>query len=467
MTASTDRPLGSDTIVATSSPAGRSPRAIVRLSGPDALAAAASIFRSRPPVDRAETYSSLEGEIALEPPGIRCPAAAYVMLAPRSYTREDIVELHTIGSPPLLDAMAAALMAAGARPAEPGEFTRRAFLNGRIDLTQAEAVQAIIHARSDAELRVGQVQLAGSFRDAVDRLRQQAADLLAEVEASIDFVDRDIEFIEPGELARRLHRLRNETRSLGSAEPAAPPKDGVVTAICGLPNAGKSSLLNALADYERAIVTHVPGTTRDTVEHGVTIDGTEFRLVDTAGMRPAGEDIEAEAIERANRAAESADLLLLVIDAGRPIRRPAHELWDRLTSRPGLAVITVVNKTDLPRRLSATEEGRFARRGAVVAVSARTGDGLDDLRGAMAQAARSGTVDRSAHPFWLGARHRAALRRAAESLGRAERAGGAGLGDEFVASDIRDALNALDEIVGRTTPDAILDRIFASFCIGK
>ena len=463
----TDRPADTDTIVATSSPAGRSPRAIVRLSGPDAVPIASRFFRSPSPLDRLATYSSAEGEVVLDRDALRFPAAAYVMLAPRSYTREDIVELHTVGSPPLLDALVGALMAAGARAAEPGEFTRRAFVNGRLDLTQAEAVQAIIHARSEADLRVAQAQLAGSFRDAVEGLRAEAADILAQVEAAIDFVDQDIELIEADDLERRLSRLSDKTRELGEAEPGAPPKEGLAAAICGLPNAGKSSLLNALVARDRAIVTDLPGTTRDTIEHTVSVGGTEFRLVDTAGVGPTDDDIEAQAIDRAFRAAESADLLLLVVDGSRPIDPSAHDLWDRLTTRPGLSVITVVNKTDLPRRLAAAEEGRFAHRGPVVAVSALTGDGLDDLREAMADAARSGGVERSAHPFWLGARHRSALRRAARDVARAQRAAGDDLGHEFVAADLRDALNALGEIVGVTATDDILDRIFSSFCIGK
>ena len=456
-----------DTIVATSSPAGRSPRAIVRLSGPDAVRIASGAFESDPPLDRVPTYHSVDGVIALEAERIRCPAAAYLMLAPRSYTREDVVEFHTFGSPPLLGALVDALTAAGARPAEPGEFTRRAFLHGRIDLTQAEAVQAVIQARSQAELRVSQAQLAGAFRQDIETLRSDLAEWLAQVEASIDFVDQDLELMDPGDVLERLGRLTAAVESLAAAEPAAPPKDGVATAICGPPNAGKSSLLNALAGHDRAIVTPVPGTTRDTVEHPVEVGGVMFRLVDTAGVRATDHDVEAQAVERANAAAGSADLILIVIDGSRLLASGADAVWDRLAALPGAAAIVVINKSDLPQRLSPGDERRLARRGPIVAVSARRGDGLDDLRSAMARAVRSDAVVQSAHGFWLAARHRAALRRAAEALTRARSALSEDLGPEFAAADLHAALSALGDIVGETTPGDILDRIFSQFCIGK
>ncbi len=457
----------SDTIVATSSPAGRSLRAIVRLSGPDAIRIASTAFESAPPLRRVPTYRSVEGSIVLVHEGIRCPAAAYVMLAPRSYTREDIVELHTVGSPPLLSLLTEVLLEAGARPAEPGEFTRRAFENGRIDLTQAEAVQAVIQARSAAELRVAESQLGGAFRDAVERLRSIIVGVLAEIEACIDFVEEDVPPVDVPGAARRVAAVADEVLSLAAAEPASPPKEGVVAVIAGLPNAGKSSLLNALAGSERAIVTHVPGTTRDTVEQVVEIDGVAFRLVDTAGARRAASAVEKQAVSRAAAAADAAGLVLLVLDGSRPVGSRARALWERLAARPGRAVIAAVNKSDLPRRLSSADESQLAQRCPVVFVSALRGDGMDDLRAEMVRAIRSDAIDHSAHPFWVGARHRAALRRAGDALGRAGEAFGTNLGSEFAAADLRDALAALGDIVGHTTPDDVLDAIFSRFCIGK
>ena len=456
-----------DTIVATSTPAGRSLRAIVRLSGPDAVAIASAAFESDDPLVRLPTYSSVAGFVVLEAEHIRCPAVAYVMLAPRSYTREDIVELHTFGAPPLLGALSDALMAAGARPAEPGEFTKRAFLNGRIDLTQAEAVQRVIQARSEAELRVSQAQLGGSFKRAIEQLRGRLVGLLAEVEASIDFVGQDIQLIDPSDAAASVGELISDVDSLAVAEPAASPKDGIMTVIAGLPNAGKSSLLNALAGQSRAIVTHIPGTTRDTVEHQAEVGGIMFRLIDTAGVRSTGLEIEEEAMGRAEAAFVSADLTLLIIDGSRPLAAEAEALWRRLTSVRAAAVITIINKSDLPQELSTADEGRLAQRGPILSTSATRGDGLGDLRAEMAKAARSDAVTRSTHAFWLNAWHRAALARAGEALrlARAALAGGPGL--EFAAADLHDALTALAEIAGRTTPGDILDTIFSQFCIGK
>jgi len=456
-----------DTIVATSSPAGRSPRAIIRLSGPEAVGIASAVFTSDRPLGLLPSYSSAAGFVVLPRQHIRCPATAYVMPAPRSYTREDVVELHTFGAPPLLGAIADALMAEGARPAEPGEFTRRAFLNGRIDLTQAEAVQAVIRARSETELRVAQLQLGGSFTQAIEVLRRDIVHLLAEVEASIDFVDQDIELVEPAAVAARVEQIRSEIGSLAGAEPAVPPKEGVVTAIFGPPNAGKSSLLNALIGAERAIVTRVPGTTRDTIEHVVEMDGIAFRLVDTAGVRRAAHVVEEQAISRADAAAKSADLALLVVDGARPLGDDTRKLWERLTSRRSAAVVTVINKSDLPARLSASDEGQLAQRCPIVRVSALLGDGLDDLRAAMLSAVRSDAIDRSTHPFWPGARHRAALRSASDALGRAGDALAGRLGLEFAAADLHDALTALGDVVGATTAADILDTIFSRFCIGK
>jgi len=457
----------SNTIVATSTPAGRSPRAIVRLSGPGSVRAAAAVFEPAAALEQAASYSSIYGAVVLDNDAIRCPATVYVMRAPRSYTCEDVVEFHTVGAPPVLAALSDALVAAGARPAEPGEFTKRAFLNGRIDLTQAEAVQGVIRARSEAELRASQAQLGGAFRSAVDGLRARLVQLLASIEAAIDFVGEDIEPIEPGDAAAQVDGLIAEVGSLTEGEPPAPPKEGVVTVLAGLPNAGKSSLLNALAGQGRAIVTHLPGTTRDTIEHRFDVEGTTFRLVDTAGIRKPEHEIEGQAVERAEDAARIADLVVLVIDGSRPLTDEAKALWERLTSEPGRAVITVVNKSDLPQALSAGDEGRLAQRGPILGLSALRGDGLDDLKSEMARAARSGAAGRPTHGFWLNTRHRAALARAGEALRLARAALADELGLEFAAADLHDALKALGDIVGETTPDDILDAIFAEFCIGK
>jgi tRNA U34 5-carboxymethylaminomethyl modifying GTPase MnmE/TrmE len=381
--------------------------------------------------------------------------------------------------------------------------------------------------------------------------------LRAQVEAGIDFADQEIELIAPDEIADRAGRLGEAVRSLAGSGPVAPPPDGVLTAICGRPNAGKSSLLNALAGERRAIVTHVAGTTRDTIEHRVTIDGVLFRLVDTAGVSGRIEAdagwIEREAARRARAAIASAQLVLYVIDGARPwgdgpqeprggqaatfgfhefmksengqaepaARDPvdtgaedlagatsgssqtrpeqegrtgqpserfepgavngapfaAHGLQERGFATFGFhefmksenvrppPVVTILNKRDLGLRVAAVDEARLAERGPVLAVSARRGEGLDALRAEMVRLVRTDAVAASAHGFWTTARHRAALRRAAAALSRAADAREMGL--EFVAADLHDALAALGEIVGRATPDDVLDVIFSQFCIGK
>ncbi len=498
-----------DTIVAVSTPAGPSPRAIVRLSGPDAFALVESLLASAPlgaemGNGRWETgnrlhalpaYSALEVPLRLRPGGPAIPATLYLMRAPRSYTRQHVAEVHTLGSPPLLWMLLDALVARGARIAEPGEFTRRAFLAGRIDLAQAEAVLALIQAASVGEHRAAARALQGLASRRIHELHGRLVGLRSLVEASIDFAEHDIELVSRADvLAGVEDALAIVADALRNADAGALPPEGIRVALCGLPNAGKSSLFNALLGRDRAIVTPTPGTTRDAVAEPLTLDGIPFRLYDTAGIAARGglpiahcplpiseigdrkseigshalaDPIDIEAATRSLGLIAGAHIALVVLDASQPLTDAARRLWRELEAPHKLLLL---NKSDLPARVSETEAMALTASvpgGVFLRTSSRTGDGLGILKWALASLVRSGRVEASPCDLLLNARHREALRNAREALDRASQAVGEGMGEEFAAADLRAAHDALGAITGHVAPDDLLDRIFAQFCVGK
>ncbi|MFC1805626.1 tRNA uridine-5-carboxymethylaminomethyl(34) synthesis GTPase MnmE [Planctomycetota bacterium] len=475
--------IGGDTIVALSTPAGASPAAIVRLSGPDAFPILQGLLAERRgALGELPPYSALDTHLRLRPDGPRVPATLYLMRGPRSYTREDVAEVHTIGSTPLLRMLLDAFVEQGARVAEPGEFTRRAFLNGRIDLAQAEAVLGIIQASTDGELRAATRALTGRHSRHVHDLHDALIGLRAQLEASIDFAEHDIELVAPddlrGAIAEALAGINDELRN---ADAGSLPPEGIRVALCGLPNAGKSSLFNALLAHDRAIVTDVPGTTRDAVAEPLTIDGVRFRLYDTAGLFRAPEPteeasvdipgfgamvdaIDVDAVARSRGLIAGTHIALVVLDASQPVGEGERELWAEIDAP---RTMLVLSKADLPSAVADADGAALARDAPVLRVSAATGRGLPELEAALASAVRTGQVDASPADLVWNARHRQALRRAREALERARAAAAADLGAEFVAADLRNAHDALAAITGHVVPDDLLDLIFAEFCIGK
>jgi tRNA modification GTPase len=453
----------SDTIVAVSTTAGAAPVAILRVSGAQAVPLVGRVFRSRSgrPISEERTYTALPGRLEMEGRGSpACPVTVYLMRAPYSYTREDVVELHAPGAPPLLERILQGLVRAGARLAEPGEFTRRAFLNGRLDLTQAESVMAVVRSRSESELRAATQQLRGALTHTLRPMRDELADLCALTETAIDFSDQDIQVLSPGRMAGRLRELAQRVGDL-RARPRRLPSEAVTAAIAGQPNVGKSSLFNALIERyggkavrRRAMVSRAPGTTRDTLEASIVVHGVTFRLVDTAGLRESADEVEVRAVRRARTAREEADLTLLVLDA----TDKAGAL--RLPEPDGRTVV-VMNKIDL---LPGTSPILAPN---AVAASAVTGQGLEDLAKRMAETVLSGGLDRSGSVLVANARHQEALGRAQEAIGAAASNLESGLGLELAAFELRAALNAIGEIIGEVTTEDLLDRIFARFCIGK
>jgi tRNA modification GTPase len=479
-----------DTIAAVSTPAGASAEAIVRLSGPDAFAIVERLVeKPSGALAHPSSYSAREAALRLGATGPRCPVTLYLMPGPMSYTREDVAEMHVIGSPPVVRVLLDACLEQGARLAEPGEFTRRAFLAGRITLAQAEGVLAAIQAESAGELRAAMRVLDGEPSRHIRELHDQLVALRAQVEASIDFAQHDVELVHQDELLAAIGRgLEAVDRELANADTGALPPEGVRVALCGLPNAGKSSLFNALVGRGRAIVTEVPGTTRDAVAEPLVLGGVRFRLYDTAGLfdalpadaeRRAGgldfgvpgldalgpaQDVDADAAARARGLIAGTQIALVVLDASRPLGEAERRLWEDVEAPEKLLLLS---KADLPSAIPDEEAAALAGDAPVFRTSAETGQGVQDVAGALVGAVRTGQVDASPADLVWNARHRQAFRQAREALRRARRAAEEDLGAEFVAADLREAHDAIGAVTGDVVAEDILDAIFAEFCIGK
>jgi tRNA modification GTPase len=450
----------SDTIAAVSSAAGSSACGIVRMSGPDALRCLSRILAA-PGARSKRNYRAFSARLRLN--GTAVPARIYVMRAPTSYTREDIVELHTFGNPALQRALLDRLTSLGARPAEAGEFTRRAFLNGRIDLAQAESVAALIHARSQAEYRFALDLLGGALSRRIRAIRASLLELSAAVETSLDFSDQDVPSISHEEIAARLAPICVELAHLIAAESEGRLSTSSARAVLfGPPNAGKSSLFNAVLRRRRAIVSPHPGTTRDAIEATLALPSLELLLVDTTGLRPSSDGLEEAAISKSRGSVRRADLALCVLDASEP---PGAETRESLQSlAPGRGMI-VLNKCDLgpchPRLAEILPRGVET-----AVVSAATGAGVKELLELIRKRVESGGVDRSAGGLMVSARQAHLLDRALDAMKHL-------LGEgrhqalDLAACDLGDALASLSELTGDAVTEDVLDRIFSTFCIGK
>lgn len=449
-----------DTIAAIASAEGGAVRGILRLSGPDAIRVASRCFAGEPEITWHEIRSAtmLSGCVRLPRPMGSVGADIYVWPDRRSYTRQPSVEIHTFGSRPVLNAVLAALCSAGARLAEPGEFTLRAFLAGRIDLTQAEAVLGVIDAESGGDLKAALAQMAGGLATPLAAMREELLELVAQIEAALDFADEDLEFVSRREVRSSLERVARSVADIqqqlaGSAESDGTPR----VVLAGRPNVGKSSLLNALAEETAAIVSPHEGTTRDYVQRTIRIESMEIQIVDTAGLRephPSRHEMESAAQRVRSEQTAAADLELLCLDATRALDR-----WETAQVEPPHARrIVVWTKCDAARP---PEE-----RAAAIETSSRLGVGLNELRREIAnRLAAQPLAPRAVEGTVV--RCRDSLRRAARSVRRARHFVAKDLGDEFVAAEIRTALDELGKVVGAVYTDDILDRVFSRFCIGK
>lgn len=454
--------LKQDTICAVSTPPGEGGIGIIRMSGPDAIPIAAKIFiPGSGDISEIGSHRIRYGRI-IDPytKEVIDEALASIMRAPATYTREDVVEINCHGGMMPLKRTMELLVSMGARPAEPGEFTKRAFLNGRIDLAQAEAVMDIIRARTEESLKAAAEQLSGRLSEEVRSLREAVLGLLSAVEAGIDFPEEDIETPSGRGLVQEISGIMERMdRLINGFIQGRILREGFKTAIVGRPNVGKSSLLNALLMQERAIVTDVPGTTRDIIEEFVNIKGVPLRIIDTAGIRETHDMVEQEGVKRSLAAIGDADLVLVVLDGSEPLHQADRRVLEEIRGRQAAVVI---NKSDLPRRLE-WFKGPEPR----IEVSAKSGAGMDRLRDAISDIIGRGMVSSSGHAWAVNQRHKRALEEARRSLMKAKEAAAAGLSPEFIAVDLKDALDAVGTIIGATYTEDILDRIFSSFCIGK
>jgi tRNA modification GTPase len=450
-----------DTIAAIASPPSGAVRGVLRVSGPGVVDCLTKCFsptrdRSLQEVSRA---SVLPGLLHVKPPVGDLECEVYLWPDQRSYTRQPAAELHTFGSPPLLEAALQTLCASGARLAGPGEFTMRAFLAGRLDLTQAEAILGVIDAQSDHELRVALAQMAGGLATPLNELRGQLLDLLAHLEAGLDFVEDDIEFISTEELNASLSSVVEQVAALADRLDARQQQEGIPRVVLrGWPNVGKSSLLNALAGSDTAIVSHHSGTTRDFLTCKIRAEGREILLIDTAGVETEESSRLSLAAQRAREMQEGqADLRLFCIDAMRPLNAwEQSQLAHTAHPTPQLVVLT---KIDLSSAIPPPVSG--------IRTSSRTGEGLDTLRQAIAQRLESLPGRETIAVSATAARCRESLRLTGQCLQRSLESLRQHYGEELIAADIRSALEELGKIVGAVYTDDILDRIFGRFCIGK
>jgi tRNA modification GTPase len=458
-----------DTIAAIATPIGEGGLAVIRLSGKDTLAIADKIFspagKSSAKPSAATTHTIHYGKIVHEGKVIDEVLLA-ILRSPRTFTREDTVEISCHGGILPAKLVLETALAAGARLAEPGEFTKRAFLNGRIDLAQAEAVADLIHARTELALAAANEQLAGRLSKKINQVRDDLMHALAHVEAHIDFPEEDIA---PDTMEKLLNRLvagiAFMDELLRTANEGQILRRGIRAAIVGRPNAGKSSLLNQLLGRERAIVSPIPGTTRDTIEETANVRGIPVVFIDTAGLRESHDEIEREGIRRSRETLAQAELILHVLDASEPLTEADKNYLAEFT---GKKRVLVLNKTDLSRRLDLSASSEIQNSGfEIVKVCCTGGQGIESLKDTIKHLVWSGKISAEMAQVTINARHQDALQRARNAARQATDTLAAAGELELAAFDLRIAANAVGEVVGKTTTEDLLDIVFSTFCIGK
>ena len=443
-----------DTIAAVSTPPGEGAIALVRITGANSVEVADKIFRGKQRPSQFESRVQHFGEIFNPENRLIDQVVLSVHRAPASYTGEDLVEMSCHGGTLVSAKVLEACLRAGARAARPGEFTERAFLNGKMDLTQAEAVIDLIRAKTDLALRSATEQLEGRLGNQIREIRNQLVELLAHINASIDFSEEGIEPDQGEALHARLGSIREQIAALlATADQGRILREGVRVVIYGATNAGKSSLLNRLVGYDRVIVSDAHGTTRDTIEETVNLQGVPIRLLDTAGLRTSASGLEREGIARTEKTLQLADLRLHIADRNAP--KPPH-FEERLRH---LDEIIVLNKGDLP-------EHRDWKNFSALCISCLTGEGIPELQKEILGRIANGNL-KAENSLAINARHRDCLRRALESIDRAASLQAEGLSSEYAAIHINEALAAVGEVIGVVDVERILDSVFSQFCIGK
>ena len=456
-----------ETIAAIATPPGIGGVGLIRVSGPTAEEIARRLFRPLPPGNFL-SHHLYHGRIIAPTTGAILDEVLVAFLkGPHSYTGEDTLEISCHGGPLILRTVLEAVFQTGARPAERGEFTQRAFLNNRLDLAQAEAVLDIITAKTRPGLALAIDCLSGKLSEPIEAIRSEVIDLLAGVEAAIDFSEDDGVEETSDEALRRIRKLIDKIAALAATHRQGRIyREGIGVVIAGRPNVGKSSLLNRILGEKRAIVTPIPGTTRDFIEETVDIGGIPVRLTDTAGLRLPENAIEKEGIDLVWERLKTADAVLVLLDGSADLTADDRELLVKMISKP---MLPVLNKSDLPQRLDEKSLRGLLPEGTppAIRISAKYGDGLDRLTAALRDLVLATPAEESPEAMIVHLHQKTALKKAAAGLARAREGLLVALPPELVALELREALNALGEITGKTTPEEVLDRIFANFCIGK
>lgn len=458
--------VDTDTIAAISTPIGEGAIAIVRLSGPEAISLAADVFEGKSLKDvdsHTIQYGKVVDPVTKE---LAEEVMVSVMRAPKTFTREDIVEINCHGGLVSVNRVLEIMLAKGARLAEPGEFTKRAFLNGRIDLSQAEAVMDLIRAKTDKAMNVALKQMDGRLSKLIQTLRQELLETVAHVEVNIDYPEYD-------DVEEMTHALMEEkTKEVGLEiekllEVATQGKilrEGLATAIIGRPNVGKSSLMNTLVQENKAIVTEIPGTTRDIIEEYVNVRGVPLRLVDTAGIRETEDIVERIGVDRSRQVLKESDLILFVLNYNEALSDEDKKLFEAVQ---GLEYIVIINKTDLEQKLDLEEVKAFAEGKSVVTTSLIEEQGVDELEQAIANTFFSGEVDAGDLTYVSNVRHIQLLKQAKQALDDAREAIELGMPMDIVQIDVTRSWEFMGEIIGDTASDSLIDQLFSQFCLGK
>lgn len=457
-----------DTIAAIATPFGTSGTGKVRISGPDAISIGSKIFEASSGIDikEADSHTAHHGYVVNPKSGKTVDEVlAIVMIKPRSFTGENVLEFDCHGGMVPLEAVLELTLEHGARMAEPGEFSRRAFMNGKLDMAQAEAIIDVINSKTEKSLNIAMEQLKGGLSEKVNSIKDKVIELLAHLEASIDFPEDEIEGFDSNQLEERLKEIKEPIKKLiKTAKQGKLYQEGIKTVIVGKPNVGKSSLLNYLLQENRAIVTDVPGTTRDVIEEYINLDGIPLKVIDTAGVRESEDVVEKIGVEKTRESLKKADLVLMMLDVSQGLTEEDIKVYNLIKGQP---TIVVVNKTDLDENINLDELEEQFKEHPLLWTSVKEEKGMEELKNTILEEIFHEQINVDSDVMVTKVRHRDALNRAFESLEKVEQSLEEGMPYDFLTIDLKDVLFYLGSITGETVTDDIIDQIFSDFCLGK
>jgi len=457
-----------DTIAAIATPFGTSGTGKVRISGPDAINIGSKIFEASSGIDikEADSHTAHHGYVENPESGKTIDEVlAIVMIKPRSFTGENVLEFDCHGGMVPLEAVLELTLEHGARMAEPGEFSRRAFMNGKLDMAQAEAIIDVINSKTEKSLNIAMEQLKGGLSEKVNNIKDNVMELLAHLEASIDFPEDEIEGFDSNQLEERLKEIKEPIQKLiKTAKQGKLYQEGIKTVIVGKPNVGKSSLLNYLLQENRAIVTDVPGTTRDVIEEYINLDGIPLKVIDTAGVRESEDVVEKIGVEKTRESLKKADLVLMMLDVSQGLTEEDKQVYNLIKGQP---TIVVVNKTDLDKNIDIDELEKQFKEHPLLWTSVKEEKGMEELKNTILEEIFHEQINVDSDVMVTKVRHRDALNKAFQSIEKVEQSLNDGMPYDFLTIDLKDVLFYLGSITGETVTDDIIDQIFSDFCLGK